>query len=65
MKIIAWFRALLFTNENDNRSIIFRFWAMAYEYRTDFAMTLLLVYLLVFGGGKWSLEPLFFKPQKK
>ncbi|MCX6237029.1 MAG: DoxX family protein [Bacteroidia bacterium] len=32
------------------------FWAMAHEYRTDFAMTLLLVYLLIYGGGKWSVD---------
>ncbi|MGA2405933.1 MAG: DoxX family protein [Bacteroidales bacterium] len=30
------------------------FWPMAHEYRTDFAMTLLLIYLLIFGAGKWS-----------
>ena len=41
------------------------FWTMAHEYRTDFAMTLLLVYLLIYGSGKWSLNSLFFKPQKK
>ena len=29
---------------------------MAHEYRTDFAMTMLLVYLLIFGGGQWSLD---------
>jgi len=32
------------------------FWAMAHEYRTDFAMTLLLVFLLIYGGGKHSLD---------
>jgi uncharacterized membrane protein YphA (DoxX/SURF4 family) len=31
-------------------------WAMAHEYRTDFAMTLLLIYLLISGGGKWSID---------
>lgn len=31
-------------------------WAMAHEYRTDFAMTLLLIYLLIWGGGKWSID---------
>jgi putative oxidoreductase len=32
------------------------FWSMAHEYRTDFAMTLLLLYLIVYGGGKWSID---------
>jgi uncharacterized membrane protein YphA (DoxX/SURF4 family) len=32
------------------------FWTMAHEYRTDFALTVLLIYLLVSGGGKWSLD---------
>src|SRR5665647_564363 len=27
------------------------FWPFAHEYRTDFAMTLLLIYLLIYGGG--------------
>ena len=29
------------------------FWPFAHEYRTDFAMTFLLVYLLIDGGGRW------------
>lgn len=37
------------------------FWAMAHEYRTDFAMTLLLIYLFIYGAGKWSLDSSFFK----
>ena len=32
------------------------FWVMAHEYRTDFAMTLLLVYLIFSGGGRWSID---------
>jgi putative oxidoreductase len=32
------------------------FWIMAHEYRTDFAMTLLLIYLILSGGGKWSVD---------
>ncbi len=32
------------------------FWAMAHEYRTDFAMTLLLLYLIIYGAGKWSVD---------
>jgi putative oxidoreductase len=34
---------------------------MAHEYRTDFAMTLLLVYLLIFGSGRWSLDKIIIK----
>jgi putative oxidoreductase len=32
------------------------FWAMTHEYRTDFAMTLLLVYLFIYGSGRWSID---------
>ena len=32
------------------------FWAMAHEYRTDFAMTLLLIFLLIYGGGNYSAD---------
>lgn len=32
------------------------FWAMAHEYRTDFAMTVLRVFLLIYGGGKLSVD---------
>ena len=32
------------------------FWPFAHEYRTDFAMTLLLIYLLIFGAGKFSVD---------
>jgi uncharacterized membrane protein YphA (DoxX/SURF4 family) len=31
-------------------------WAMAHEYRTDFAMTLLLIYLLFYGSGSYSID---------
>lgn len=37
------------------------FWAMAHEYRTDFAMTLLLIYLVIYGAGKWSVDSIFSK----
>jgi uncharacterized membrane protein YphA (DoxX/SURF4 family) len=30
------------------------FWPFAHEYRTDFAMTLLLIYLFLYGAGKWQ-----------
>jgi putative oxidoreductase len=32
------------------------FWSFAHEYRTDFAMTMLLIFLLYFGGGSLSLD---------
>jgi putative oxidoreductase len=32
------------------------FWPFMHEYRTDFAMTLLLIYLFIYGSGKWSLD---------
>jgi len=32
------------------------FWTFAHEYNTDFALTLLLILLLVYGGGKWSAD---------
>jgi uncharacterized membrane protein YphA (DoxX/SURF4 family) len=32
------------------------FWPFAHEYRTDFAMTLLLIYLLIYGGGRRSID---------
>src|SRR5690349_14408529 len=31
------------------------FWSFAHEYRTDLAMTLLLIYLLIYGGGNHSI----------
>jgi putative oxidoreductase len=40
------------------------FWVFAHEYRTDFAMTLLLIYLMIYNGGKWSANKLFFKSFK-
>ena len=32
------------------------FWSFAHEYRTDFAMTLLLIYLLLYGAGSKSID---------
>ncbi|HAZ04854.1 MAG TPA: DoxX family protein [Marinilabiliales bacterium] len=40
------------------------FWTMAHEYRTDFAMTLLLIYLLIYGAGKWSVDSKIYNPSK-
>jgi putative oxidoreductase len=31
-------------------------WPFAHEYRTDFAMTLLLIYLLIYGAGNYSFD---------
>jgi putative oxidoreductase len=40
------------------------FLMMAHEYRTDFAMTLLLLFLFYFGGGNNSLDRKFFKHEE-
>lgn len=32
------------------------FWPFAHDYRTDFAMTLLLIFLLIHGGGRKSVD---------
>ena len=40
------------------------FWPFAHEYRTDFAMTLLLTYLFIYGSGKWSARSKISKPPK-
>lgn len=37
------------------------FWQMAHEYRTDFAMTMLLVFLIIFGAGRFSVDEKMFK----
>jgi uncharacterized membrane protein YphA (DoxX/SURF4 family) len=37
------------------------FWPFAHDYRTDFAMTLLLIFLLIYGGGKFSLDRKIFR----
>lgn len=41
------------------------FWSMAHEYRTDFAMTLLLIFLLRYGGGRFSLDRKYFSSETK
>lgn len=40
------------------------FWIMAHEYRTDFAMTLLMIYLMISGGGSWSADFKIIKSAK-
>jgi uncharacterized membrane protein YphA (DoxX/SURF4 family) len=39
-------------------------WPWAHEYRTDFAMTLLLIYLLIYGSGRWSFDSKISKVRK-
>lgn len=34
-------------------------WTFLHDYTTDFALTLLLILLLIHGGGKWSLDRKF------
>jgi uncharacterized membrane protein YphA (DoxX/SURF4 family) len=41
------------------------FWTMAHEYRTDFSMTLLLIYLIVYGAGNWSADQAFIKNYRR
>lgn len=37
------------------------FWTFMHEYRTDFALTVLLILLILYGGGKWSLDYKIFQ----
>jgi putative oxidoreductase len=37
-------------------------WAMAHEARTDYSMLLGAVFLLIVGGGSWSLDALLTRP---
>jgi putative oxidoreductase len=37
------------------------FWSFAHEYRTDFAMTLLLIWLFLYGAGRWSADAAIIK----
>jgi uncharacterized membrane protein YphA (DoxX/SURF4 family) len=32
------------------------FWQMAHDSRTDFAMTLLVIFLIIYGAGNWSVD---------
>jgi hypothetical protein len=40
------------------------FWPMVHEYRTDFAMTMLLIFLLLYGGGKKSVDLKIYSSSK-
>ena len=39
------------------------FWSMAHEIRTDWAMWLGSLFLILKGGGKWSLDLIFFQEE--
>jgi putative oxidoreductase len=39
------------------------FWPFMHEYRTDFAVTILLIYIFIYGGGKWSLDSIIRRIQ--
>jgi uncharacterized membrane protein YphA (DoxX/SURF4 family) len=39
------------------------FWSMMHEARTDLAMLLGSIYLLIVGGGRWSLDAYFAAPR--
>ena len=41
------------------------FWAMAHEARTDWAMLLGSLFLLIVGSGPWSLDARLFAPPRK
>jgi putative oxidoreductase len=41
------------------------FLSMVHEARTDFSMWLGLVFLLIVGSGRWSLDALWFKPKTR
>ena len=40
------------------------FWTVAHEYRTDFSLTVLLILLIIYGGGKWSVDLKLLQFQK-
>ena len=40
------------------------FWVMAHAARTDFAMTMLLIFLIIYGAGKYSLDAAMFNRHK-
>ncbi|NHB69441.1 DoxX family membrane protein [Perlabentimonas gracilis] len=41
------------------------FWKMAHDSRTDFAMTMLLVYLIIYGAGSLSVDKLILSKKKQ
>jgi len=43
----------------------YNFWSFAHEIRTDYAMWLGSLFLLIKGGGRWAVDRLFFQKEKK
>ncbi|ALR30399.1 DoxX family protein [Chryseobacterium sp. IHB B 17019] len=41
------------------------FWVFAHEYRTDFSMTMLLIFLLYFGSGNFSIDKNLISREQK
>ena len=41
------------------------FWVFAHEYRTDFAMTMLLIFLLYFGSGNFSIDKILISREQE
>ena len=41
------------------------FWVMVHEYRTDFALTILLIFLFSYGSGRWSIDTKIGKVPKR
>ncbi len=41
------------------------FWILAHEYRTDFAMSMLLLFILYYGAGSISLDKIIYARTKK
>ncbi|RXF67769.1 DoxX family protein [Arcticibacter tournemirensis] len=40
------------------------FWSMLHDSRTDWSMLLGSIFLLIMGGGKWSIDRILWKKQK-
>ena len=41
------------------------FWVFAHEYRTDFAVTLLLLFLFYYGSGNYSIDKILYEKSIK
>jgi putative oxidoreductase len=41
------------------------FWTFTHEYSIDFSLTILLILLLIYGGGKWSVDLNLLNPENK
>jgi putative oxidoreductase len=40
------------------------FWAMAHESRTDYSMILLIIFMLIYGSGKFSIDYRLYRSKK-